>query len=383
MPRCFRTALILTAAAAFLAAVPVSGWAKCIQGDCKNGEGVYRWPNGAEYAGHFTGGSFDGQGRYKWPNGAMYEGQWVKDKKSGFGKYSWPDGKSYEGGWKEDVKHGVGTYKWPDGKSYVGGFRDNLRDGYGTYSWPNGARYEGEWEQGKKHGAGIYTFPDGQQTAGTWEAGEQSATQEVADVETYLQTLRDEQTKAMAAMKAEAAPPPPAAVAPAAAVPAAAASGPSETPAASEPETTSTTAAAPPASAPAAAPAPVAAAYRLSVANTPVVLDSPEAGAHKIALYTGSDHVTVGSLDLRVKKSGSSDDYQVNLTVENKSKCRLHFDGLIGLDGTYYRVVSWTGDGAVSPGDSKSESKSLNIKTDLFGPSMFFKSQGYSTDCTQ
>jgi hypothetical protein len=101
----------------------------CIEGNCENGKGDY-----------------------KWSNGDVYKGQWKDGKLTGQGIYKWKDGTVYEGGWKDGKQNGQGTNKWPDGAVYVGQFKDDFLHGQGTYTNPNGEKFSGTWVDGKLDG---------------------------------------------------------------------------------------------------------------------------------------------------------------------------------------------------------------------------------------
>lgn len=70
---------------------------KCIQGDCK-----------------------DGQGTYTFSDGRKYVGEWKDGKRHGYGTMTSPDGSKYVGKWKDDKRDGQGTIIYPDGKKWVG-----------------------------------------------------------------------------------------------------------------------------------------------------------------------------------------------------------------------------------------------------------------------
>ena len=74
---------------------------KCIQGDCKNGQGTFTYPDGREYI-----------------------GEWKDGKKHGYGTMTSPDGSKYVGKWKDDKRDGQGTIIYPDGKKWVGRVKD-------------------------------------------------------------------------------------------------------------------------------------------------------------------------------------------------------------------------------------------------------------------
>ena len=71
--------------------------ADCIEGNCINGNGTF-----------------------KWSNGDRYEGDWVNGQRTGQGKYFYSDGGGvYTGEWKNNNRHGEGTMIWNDGVKEV------------------------------------------------------------------------------------------------------------------------------------------------------------------------------------------------------------------------------------------------------------------------
>ena len=78
-----------------------NAYARCIKGNCNNGQGIYTWLNENKYVGNYKDGKRDGQG----------------------------------------------TFTWPDGRKYIGEFKDNLRNGQGTFTSSYGNKYFGEWNQ--------------------------------------------------------------------------------------------------------------------------------------------------------------------------------------------------------------------------------------------
>ena len=68
---------------------------KCIQGDCKNGQGTFTFSDGSKYV-----------------------GEWKDDKPYGQGTFTSPDGSKYVGEWKDGKRHGYGTMTSPDGSKY-------------------------------------------------------------------------------------------------------------------------------------------------------------------------------------------------------------------------------------------------------------------------
>ena len=101
------------------------GFAKCVEGDCINGQGTLK-----------------------------------------INKYT------YVGEFKDGKQHGQGTYAWTDGSKYVGEFKDGKHHGQGTYWYKKGSKYVGEWKDNNRHGQGTYTFPDGEKLIGEFKNGE-------------------------------------------------------------------------------------------------------------------------------------------------------------------------------------------------------------------
>jgi|GEM_PF-4994768 len=50
-----------------------SSWAgNCLKGDCRDGQGTFRWNDGSTFTGHFVNGNPDGEGEYADPSGHKY-----------------------------------------------------------------------------------------------------------------------------------------------------------------------------------------------------------------------------------------------------------------------------------------------------------------------
>lgn len=124
----------------------VPAFGQCTKGDCENGQGTYKYSDGAEY-----------------------QGQWKNSRLDGQGTLTYLDGSNYEGQWKNSQRNGQGTYSYPDGSKYVGQFKDNQRDGQGTYTFPDSSKYIGEWKNGQINGQGTYIYPDGRKYTGLWK----------------------------------------------------------------------------------------------------------------------------------------------------------------------------------------------------------------------
>ena len=141
----------------------------CLTGNCQNGRGAYRFPDGSEYSGEFRDAKLHGEGTYVYAGrGEKYVGEWRNGVINGLGVYYYRTGNRYEGEWRNGRKHGQGTYHYADrGDKYVGEFVNDQPNGQGTYYYHNGDRYEGEWRDGRKHGQGVL-YEGGRTIVGEW-----------------------------------------------------------------------------------------------------------------------------------------------------------------------------------------------------------------------
>lgn len=92
--------------------------AQCLSGDCINGRGHMRYPDGSEYTGHFKDGQAHGIGeciyadsphyRYK-----RYKGDWAYNQYNGYGVATTPNGQVLRGNWKDNEYLGEPTAPAP------------------------------------------------------------------------------------------------------------------------------------------------------------------------------------------------------------------------------------------------------------------------------
>ena len=51
----------------------------CLSGNCKDGQGIFAYPDGSKYEGQFLNNKFEGQGTFYFPNGDKYVGQFKEN----------------------------------------------------------------------------------------------------------------------------------------------------------------------------------------------------------------------------------------------------------------------------------------------------------------
>jgi hypothetical protein len=107
--------------------------AQCVEGNCNNGFGVY-----------------------KFKDRSVYQGKFVRSKFQGYGKMKYSNGNQYEGEWKNDLKSGKGVMKFTNGDSFTGHFKDDKFWGAGVYRYASGDIYDGNWINGMAHGKGRW-----------------------------------------------------------------------------------------------------------------------------------------------------------------------------------------------------------------------------------
>lgn len=192
-----RRSTILLSLIFYITALPFLT-AQCLEGNCQNGEGSYRYSDGRRYTGTFSQSQPTGEGALYHPNGERYLGQFQRGNPHGQGVYWYPDGSFRRGYWQNgklvqgedhpaewkdkgpsrtgcvagDCYSGTGTYLTPGGAIYVGQFQNGEIHGQGVCTYADGSRYEGQWEHRYPEGYGTKTWTNGQQFSGQWRRGQ-------------------------------------------------------------------------------------------------------------------------------------------------------------------------------------------------------------------
>ncbi len=187
----------------FAFSLPILTHAQCIEGDCVDGIGTYKFPSGTLYEGSFKKGQFHGYGICHYADGDVYEGWWSERMPDGKGKLIKDGGKTIIGLWKKgelidksgevldsefvektirkgdiqigclvgDCKNGLGIMGFPNGDKYEGTFVNGKFHGPGKWIYHYGDVFEGTYVNNHAHGNGKILHKDNSITSGIWENG--------------------------------------------------------------------------------------------------------------------------------------------------------------------------------------------------------------------
>ena len=130
------------------------GFAKCVEGNCIDGKGTYKWTSGKragdKYLGQFKDSKMHGQGTYTYLNGDRYIGYFKNGREHGDGFFkSTEQGTSYVGQFEDGFIHGRGVFELADGTKYIGQFIYATMTGQGTLLHTDGTVEIGIFKDGK------------------------------------------------------------------------------------------------------------------------------------------------------------------------------------------------------------------------------------------
>ncbi|MDC0230498.1 caspase family protein [Aureispira] len=165
----------------------------CIEGNCKNGWGIFEYFVGdiyqGRYEGYFSNSKRNGKGIFYYSNDDKYQGSWVNGRPDGLGAKISKGGKIKSGIWSKGkltarlkkeliiqclsgtCTDGLGKSKDNYGNIYKGTFLNGQYSGYGEMTYNNGERFKGIWQKGVPHGQGSYYFRNGHVNTGKFESG--------------------------------------------------------------------------------------------------------------------------------------------------------------------------------------------------------------------
>lgn len=169
--------------------------AQCLEGDCRQGEGIMVLSGGKRYVGQFANGEMSGQGALYHSDGSRYIGEFMYGMPHGKGMFIDASGNKQQGIWYRgklstetfaetasptteqtgciagDCENGSGTYVFQGGAIYNGEFRQGEIHGRGICYYPDGSQYRGNWTRRYPDGQGVKTWPDGRSHSGLWRMG--------------------------------------------------------------------------------------------------------------------------------------------------------------------------------------------------------------------
>jgi hypothetical protein len=142
----------------------------CVRGSCVDGEGVRTYRDGSNYEGRFRNGVRSGRGTQTWRDGRRYEGSWMADRRHGNGVQTYRNSR-YGGTWRKGSPTRDGVRTYRNGDRYVGDYKRERRHGHGTLTFADGDRYVGKFRDDAPHGAGTWYGGRGGVREGHWARG--------------------------------------------------------------------------------------------------------------------------------------------------------------------------------------------------------------------
>ena len=123
----------------------IVGHTQCLEGDCKNGTGTYKYEDGSIYIGEWKKGEWI-QGTLTMEYGEKREGEFIDDELNGEGKITYSDGDIDEGEFKGNELNGEGKRTSKDGHIIEGKFKFGEPYVVHKITYKDGTFYEGKFK---------------------------------------------------------------------------------------------------------------------------------------------------------------------------------------------------------------------------------------------